>query len=61
MMPCIQHFSADFEDNLSTVVANARSAAGLPAKMNYWTKGKLEEIGEQLDLYRKKEFLLSVM
>jgi DNA repair exonuclease SbcCD ATPase subunit len=58
---CIQHFSADFEDNLSTVVANARSAAGLPAKMNYWTKGKLEEIGEQLDLYRKKEFLLSVM
>jgi hypothetical protein len=58
---CIQHFSADFEDNLSTVVANARSAAGLPAKMNYWTKGKLEEIGEHLDLYRKKEFLLSVM
>lgn len=58
---CIQHFSADFEDNLSTVVANARSAAGLPAKMNYWTKGKLEEIRKHLDLYSKKDFLLSVM
>lgn len=58
---CIQHFSADFEDNLSTVVSNVRSAAGLPAKMNHWTKGKLEEIQEHLDLYRKKEFLLSVM
>jgi uncharacterized protein YhaN len=58
---CIQHFAADCEDNLGTVVTDVRSAAGLPAKRNSWTKGKTDELREYLDLYRKKEYLLSVM
>lgn len=58
---CIQHFAADCEDNLGTVVTNVRSAAGLPAKRNSWTKGKTDELQGYLDLYRKKEYLLSVM
>ena len=56
---CIQHFSADLEDNLDTVVTNIRAAAGLPAKRNCWTKGKSKEIQEYLDFYRKKDTLLS--
>ena len=58
---CIQHFAADCENNLGAVAANVRSAAGLPAKRNSWTKGKTDELREYLDLYRKKDFLLSVM
>ncbi|HBG21668.1 MAG: hypothetical protein PHV50_08845 [Syntrophaceticus sp.] len=58
---CIQHFAADCEDNLGTVVTNVRSAAGLPAKRNSWAKGKADELRGYLDLYRKKEYLLSVM
>lgn len=58
---CIQHFAADCEDNLGTVVSNVRSAAGLPAKRNSWTKGKTDELRGYLELYRKKDYLLSVM
>ncbi len=58
---CIQHFSADFEENLSSVVTNVRSAAGLPAKRNYWTKGKEDELRKDLDLVSKKELLLAAM
>ncbi len=56
---CIQHFTADCENNLAAVVAGVRSAAGLPAKRNCWTRGKTEEIKGYLDLYKKKESLLS--
>lgn len=58
---CIQHFTADCENNLGAVAANVRSAAGLPAKRNGWTKSKTDELREYLDLYRKKDFLLTVM
>ena len=58
---CIQHFSADFEDNLSTIVADVRSAVGLPAKRNHWTKGKMEQLQKHFDLYSKKDYLLSLM
>jgi uncharacterized protein YhaN len=58
---CIQHFSADFQHNMRAVAANARCAAGLPAKRNSWTREKQDELKEYLDLYGKKESLLSVM
>ena len=56
---CIQHFTADCENNLAAVVAGVRSAAGLPAKKNCWTRGKTEELKGYLELYRKRETLLS--
>lgn len=58
---CIQHFAADCENNLGDVAANVRSAAGLPAKKNCWTKGKKDELKEHLELYKQKEYLLSVI
>ena len=56
---CIQHFTADCENNLAAVAAAVRSTAGLPAKRNCWTRAKAEELKGYLELYRKKEFLLS--
>ncbi|HHY40195.1 MAG TPA: hypothetical protein GX502_03005 [Syntrophaceticus sp.] len=56
---CIQHFTADCENNLAAVVAGVRSEAGLPAKKNCWTRAKTEELKNCLELYRKKELLLS--
>ena len=56
---CIQHFTADCENNLGALAAGVRSAAGLTAKRNSWTRSKTEELKGYLDLYRKKEFLLS--
>ena len=56
---CIQHFTADCENNLAALVTAVRSAAGLPAKKNCWTRGKTEELKGYLELYRKRETLLS--
>lgn len=58
---CIQHFAADLEENLDAVIEAIRDRAGLPPKRNHWTKGKTEELQQQLDLYRKRETLLAAL
>jgi len=58
---CIQHFSADLEESLDAVIRAIRGRTGLPAKRNCWTKGKVEELQQQLELYRKREALLAAL
>jgi|GEM_PF-3255199 len=55
---CIQHFAADLQENLDTVIKNIRAEAGLPAKRNAWSQGALNEIEGFLNLYRCKDLYL---